>query len=391
MRVLNSLSDLNIIRILNLIWRAKKISRVEIASILKMDKSTVTRIISRLERENLVQETTFGESRPQGGRKPIFLEINGSFACAGGIQINTEQMFVCLTDLRGTILFESIQKIDEDDYAKNGFAGILKSGIKLLQENASRMRISIAGIGLGVPGIVDIENKKIIQSIPLLIETPFDVARTVNEIIDVPFFLENDALCCCYTEKFRDVVKSAKNFLYVFVDQRRLHPIKNSPKNLSVGLGIVFNGKIFHGANLHAGEFRSMLWRESSSSQFSMDTQGLMNLESETLQKIFLELSQNVAFLANTLSLELIFVGGIERRFSENLVNLIRQECVRLWPYKWNKKKTIESATVYKRAVSYGAALMVLDKIFSVPDFSAHENQNPAMPKSEYQSSLFPL
>lgn len=175
-RVLNSLSDLNILRILNLIWRAKKISRVEIASVLKMDKSTVTKIISRLEQKNLVQEAAFGESRPQGGRKRVFLEINGSFACAGGIQINTEQMLVCLADLRGTILFERSQKIDEDDYAKNGFAGILRSGINLLQENAARLRIPIAGIGLGVPGIVDTENKKIIQSIPLLLEKPFDIA-----------------------------------------------------------------------------------------------------------------------------------------------------------------------------------------------------------------------
>ena len=116
-RVLNSLSDLNIIRILNLIWRSKKISRTEIASILKMDKSTVTKIISRLKRKNLVQEAGFGESRPQGGRKTCFLEINGSFACVGGIHINTEQIVVCLADLCGTILFESVQKIDENDYA----------------------------------------------------------------------------------------------------------------------------------------------------------------------------------------------------------------------------------------------------------------------------------
>ncbi len=373
-RVLNSLSDLNILRILNLIWRAKKISRVEIASVLKMDKSTVTKIISRLEQKNLVQEAAFGESRPQGGRKRVFLEINGSFACAGGIQINTEQMLVCLADLRGTILFERSQKIDEDDYAKNGFAGILRSGINLLQENAARLRIPIAGIGLGVPGIVDTENKKIIQSIPLLLEKPFDIAQAASEIVDVPFFLENDARCCCYTEKFCGKFEPSKNFMYVFVDHRKLHPVKNSPKNISVGLGFASKEKIFHGANSCMGEFRSIFWRESSSSQFSLATQNITNLESEEAQKIFVELGKNVAFLANTLSLELVFVGGIEKRFSENLVELIRKESARLWPYEWNKTKSIESANISTRAVSYGATMMVLDKIFSVPDFPAREN-----------------
>lgn len=374
MRVLNSLSDLNILRILNLIWRAKKISRIEIASILKMDKSTVTKIISRLEQKNLVQETAFGESQPQGGRKRIFLEINGNFACVGGIQINTEQMIVCLADLRGTILFESAQKIDEDDYAKNGFAGILQSGIKLLQKNAERMRISIAGIGLGVPGIVDIENKKIIQSIPLLIEKPFDIARVASELVDVPIFLENDARCCCYAERIGGKLKPSKNFMYVFIDYRRLNPVKNSPKNISVGLGFASKEKIFHGANSCMGEFRSIFWSDTSSSQFSLATQNILNLESEKAQKIFVELSKNVAFLVNTLSLELVFVGGIEKPFSEKLVNLIRKESERLWPYEWNKTKSIEIANISTRAVSYGAMMMVLDKIFSVPDFPAREN-----------------
>lgn len=374
MRVLNSLSDLNILRILNLIWRAKKISRIEIASILKMDKSTVTKIISRLEQKNLVQETAFGESQPQGGRKRIFLEINGNFACVGGIQINTEQMIVCLADLRGTILFESAQKIDEDDYAKNGFAGILEDGIKLLQKNAERMRISIAGIGLGVPGIVDIENKKIIQSIPLLIEKPFDIARVASELVDVPIFLENDARCCCYAERIGGKLKPSKNFMYVFIDYRRLNPVKNSPKNISVGLGFASKEKIFHGANSCMGEFRSIFWRDTSSSQFSLATQNILNLESEKAQKIFVELSKNVAFLVNTLSLELVFVGGIEKPFSEKLVNLIRKESERLWPYEWNKTKSIEIANISTRAVSYGAMMMVLDKIFSVPDFPAREN-----------------
>lgn len=374
MRVLNSLSDLNILRILNLIWRAKKISRIEIASILKMDKSTVTKIISRLEQKNLVQETAFGESQPQGGRKRIFLEINGNFACVGGIQINTEQMIVCLADLRGTILFESAQKIDEDDYAKNGFAGILEDGIKLLQKNAERMRISIAGIGLGVPGIVDIENKKIIQSIPLLIEKPFDIARVASELVDVPIFLENDARCCCYAERIGGKLKPSKNFMYVFIDYRRLNPVKNSPKNISVGLGFASKEKIFHGANSCMGEFRSIFWSDTSSSQFSLATQNILNLESEKAQKIFVELSKNVAFLVNTLSLELVFVGGIEKPFSEKLVNLIRKESERLWPYEWNKTKSIEIANISTRAVSYGAMMMVLDKIFSVPDFPAREN-----------------
>ena len=126
MRVLNSLTDLNTMRILRLVWQAKKISRVELASMLKMDKSTVTKIIADLSQNNLAREAEAGASGPQGGRKPVFLEINASYACAGGIEINPQRMYVCLEDFCGTILYEKMQEIAPDSYAQKGFLGFLK-------------------------------------------------------------------------------------------------------------------------------------------------------------------------------------------------------------------------------------------------------------------------
>ena len=161
MRVLNSLSDLNIMRILRLVWKRKNVSRVEIASALKMDKSTVTKIISELTEKNLAREAEAGSSGPQGGRKPIFLEINASYACVGGIEISPERMYVCLEDFCGTILYETMQAIDPVSFAQKGFLGFVKEGIDLLQAASGRLRIKLAGIGLGVPGIVESDADRI--------------------------------------------------------------------------------------------------------------------------------------------------------------------------------------------------------------------------------------
>ena len=46
MKSINAPSDINVSRILRLVWQKRGISRIEIASQLGIDKSTVTKIVS---------------------------------------------------------------------------------------------------------------------------------------------------------------------------------------------------------------------------------------------------------------------------------------------------------------------------------------------------------
>ena len=371
-----------------MLWQSKKISRVEIAAALKMDKSTVTKIIAELTEKNLARETDSGTSGPQGGRKPVFLEINGSYACAGGIEINPERMYVCLEDFCGSILYESAREIDPDSYAQKGFLGFVREGIELLQASSERLRIKIAGIGIGIPGMVEAESGKIIQSIPLLIEDGIDVAKEVQSLTKVPVFVENDARCCCYTERLLSKGPKARNMMYVLAEHRLLQPLEGSPKNLSVGLGLILNGKIYHGANATAGEFRSVYWESPGKSQFSPACKNVQSLDDQNAVKTFKELAKNIAFLVNTLSLEVVYVGGIEKKYAENIIKFIREEIVYLWPYAWNKTTIVSTASTSQRAVSYGAGAKVLDKLFSVPELDEGGRKRRESSGSPYQYLL---
>ncbi len=377
-------------RILRFIWQKKKASRVEIASALKMDKSTVTKIISELEEKNLARETEIGASGPQGGRKPMLLEINPSYACAGGIEIGPERMAVCLEDFFGTILYENSLAIDPDSYAQKGFLGFFKQGVETLEEAAGRLRVKIAGIGLGVPGIVDADGAKIIQSIPLLVEDGIDAAKEAQAWTKVPVFAENDARCCCYAEQILSRSPKTRNMMYVLAQSRPLQPLKDAPRNLSVGLGLILNGKIYHGANATAGEFRSVDWESPSKTQFSPACKSAQSLDGPGAAKTFRELAKNIAFLVNTLSLDVVYVGGLEKKYAEEIVKFIREEIVYLWPYAWNKTTVVAAASISQKAVSYGAAANVLDKIFSVPelDEGGRRRKTPATSPYQYLLSL---
>ena len=83
MKSINSQSDINVSRILRLIWQKNGISRIEIAAQLGLDKSTVTKIVSALLDVGIVHEFAHGITGPQGGRKPIYLEISEAFAVVG--------------------------------------------------------------------------------------------------------------------------------------------------------------------------------------------------------------------------------------------------------------------------------------------------------------------
>lgn len=371
MRVLNSLSEINISRILRLIWLEKKISRVDIATCLGMDKSTVTKITSELSSMGIIREAEAGESGPQGGRKPIFLELNKEFAVVGGIEINPQNFNCSLVSINGEIVFTYSESINTDEYAALGLMGFFEKVFQIIKKEAKAKKRILLGIGVGLPALIDVEQGTINQSIPLMIYEPVDFIKKAEEITKLPVFFDNDARCCCYTEKMIwRTSTTEKNMMYVLVQHRPQQPVKNSPRNISVGFGFVLNGKIYHGANSTAGEFRSMLWNPTSQNQFVNGAAAIEKLSDSSVNGIFKELAQNIAFLVNTLNLDVVYVGGIEKKATAELLNYIREDIAYLWPYEPNKTSLVTSASVTENVVSEGAAILVLDKIFGVPELA---------------------
>jgi len=389
MRVLNSLSEINILRIIRLLWIEKKISRVDIASKLAMDKSTVTKITSELTQKNIIKEAESGESGPQGGRKPVYLELNSEYACVAGIEINPEKIYCSLINLMGEPIFEYSEKIVCDEEYHFELMECFTKAFNILKEKSINLKNNIIGIGVGIPALVDVKSGKIIQSIPLQISEPIDFIQQAEKITNLPVFFDNDAKCCCYAEKmFWNDSSDVKNMMYVMVQHRPQQPVKNSPKNISVGFGFVLNGKIYHGANSSAGEFRSMMWDSSSKNQFVNGKDSIKSLSDEKkVLPIFKELAKNVSFLVNTLNLDVVYVGGIERKYAEKIVKYIREDVIYLWPYEWNKTSTITTGVISENVVSVGAAILVLDKLFSIPELSEEYSLSTSFyeKKSSYQ------
>ena len=388
MKSINSLSDINVSRILRLIWQQKGISRVEIANSLHLDKSTVTKIVSSLDEIGIISEIAEGSTGPQGGRKPIYLEIAPKCACVGGIEINPERFVCCLLDLHGTVLFQHQELITPESFSELFVEGVFKKAYKLIAYEAIKLGVSMIGIGVGLPGLVNSAKGTVECSVSLMIDETYAFIDNVTKYTDIPISIENDARCCCYGELMNKFDNLVKNSLFVLAEYRVLQPMSKSKKNLSIGLGIVMDGKIIKGPEGSAGEFRSMLWEDGNKGQFLSGEDSLSSIISENkeINSVFYELAQHIAFLVNTLNLQCVYIGGVEQIYVEKISQLIRERIHLQWPYTKKDNLMIRSASYGSLAVAYGAASMYIDQLFSLPSLSTSSKKGLSI--LEYLSSV---
>lgn len=379
MKTQSSYSDINTSRILRLIWQKKRISRVEIAGVLGIDKSTVTKIVNELKDLGILRETLQGNSGPLGGRPPVFLEITPGFACVGGIEINPDRVVCCLLNLQGDIIFEDRQAITTQDFLKMHIKGVFSKAYQTIQKRADELGIKLVGIGLGLPGLLNSSRGEIEYSVPLMIQTPFSLKDQLSEVTDIPVEIENDARCCCYSEIISSRSSAVNNMIFVLTEYRAYKPVENSKKNFAVGFGIVLDSKLLKGHDDTAGEFRSMLWEEGTVGQFhSGDGKLSEKLEDNSeMRSVFMELARHIAFLVNTLNLQTVCIGGMEPKYIKVLENYVHERIEVQWSYANERKIDVRMSTYDDLAVAHGAGSMYLTKIFSIPEMKAEKVPMP--------------
>jgi predicted transcriptional regulator len=112
MAIVKRTKIVNTARILREIWLAKSISRIEIARKLKLNKSTVTNIMTDLLSRNVVLLADEGEPGPKGGRKPVNLILNKKFGFVLGVEMRPESYTAVAVDLDGEVLFYKSEQME---------------------------------------------------------------------------------------------------------------------------------------------------------------------------------------------------------------------------------------------------------------------------------------
>ncbi len=349
-------------RIFKTIWRSPNISRVEIASKLGLDKSTVTNQVNRLIDFGLIEETEAGEASVRGGRRPIGLAIRKSFGRILGLEIQVGSYTAVVVNLSGEVLAERKEKLDVD---AGNFSEVV---LRIVRDSASGLSSGpgpLLGVGVGVGGLVDLKKSRIRYSVPLGISKPLDFGKTVAAKLALPCFVENDANCCAWGELAFNRGEEPRDFLFALVEYRSDKASRGNFGGLGVGFGIVYGGKVYSGAHGNAGEFRSAFCDGRGELQFSLSKEELMRVESDrsVLDRASDELARNMALLVNTMDFDRVYIGGDIEGLNTDFPATLRRRLEENWMYPSPRDVEIGYSSFGGKAVAYGAAGMMLDRL----------------------------
>jgi len=231
------LRRLNRVAILQLLCDRGPLSRVEIAKILQLNPSTVTRIVHELIEENWVLERgNKGEGSAKGGRRPSLLEFNYRAALIIGLDLGGTKVAGAIVDLEGNILY---RQSFSSCLGRDGLESLVNL-VQMLATVPCSPGQEIKAIGIGVPGIVRSKEGVVVWA-PSLGWRELPLKRILEERVGIPTFVENDVNLRTLGEHWRGAGQGTHNLVCIFI-------------GTGIGAGIIIGGELYRGANEAAGE-----------------------------------------------------------------------------------------------------------------------------------------
>lgn len=207
------------------------ISRAELKRITGLAPTTVSTLVDELIEKGFVRETGVLDTGSIG-RKAVSIEINPSGIHFAGVDIESDKVIVDIYDLKFNVILHS--EIELKTYSE--IVNFIISTLKSAEEN---MKISIYSVLIGVSGIIDRKNNKLLISTVMDINDENFAEDIKNEFPKIKVELFNSSALIAYAEK---EIRGIKDLISVDIGK-------------GVGSGIIIDGKIYTGASGTAGEF----------------------------------------------------------------------------------------------------------------------------------------
>ncbi len=232
------ISEINKIKITNLIRDNDGISRAELAKTSGLSAPTVSRIVETLIQEGLATEIGAGESR--GGRRPTLLKFSGVDSFIVGIDLGTTNIYGVLTDLDAKVIAE----IRRPTQVEEGFARVMErtSGIIAeLREQLGTRKGRVCGIGMAIAGLINRE-LNIVEFSPDFHWHNVDIRASLAQDPDTPVIFDNVTRVMALGEMWYGAGRDFRNFIMINV-------------GYGIGAGIITQGAPLYGLKGLAGEF----------------------------------------------------------------------------------------------------------------------------------------
>lgn len=232
--------DINQTIFLHLIRERQPISRADISKYTGLRAGTVSAIVNRLIKSNLVYEGTEGPS--SGGRPPKNLYINAESFYVLAVDIGVSDTFFAVSDFNGRILKQNSILTEGDP---EQFLNSLADEIEKLMMN-QYPRATFGAVGVSVPGLIDRETGTVEIS-PNLEWKNVPLRQILEGRLKLPIYIENDANAAAFSELWFGPLDEAnvRTLIYILVVE-------------GLGTGLIINGELHVGSRVGLGGFGHM-------------------------------------------------------------------------------------------------------------------------------------
>ena len=215
-------------------------TRGRLISATGLSRATVSSLVVEMQKEGLLCETRHPTATGQG-RPPARLTLERSAGLAIGVDVGVRHIAVAVGDLSRRVLAERWISLPHGHSADHGAPTVLRCIQETLDEAGADPH-GLVGAAISIAAPVAPERGQFMIPGVLPGWSGQQLANLIGERWDIPVAVENDANLGALAEHTWGDLQGATSLLYVKMASR-------------LGLGIVIDGSIYHGAQGSAGEF----------------------------------------------------------------------------------------------------------------------------------------
>ena len=241
---------INRFHVMDAIRREGPIARVEISDLTQLSATTVSAITAALLEDGLVIPRALGGLRDGGsdltrGRPRVLLELNPQAAFVVGVKLTPDHITVATTDFCANPKATLTLPIRISRQPASVIADLVEDGVQRCVADAGVAIERVAGLCVGLPGRIE-RTTGLCQSSPIFGETDVPFAAALQQRLGVPTVIESDVNLVTMAESWFGEARGLPDFLVVSLEH-------------ALGLGIMYHGELYRGANGLAPDLGGLL------------------------------------------------------------------------------------------------------------------------------------
>ena len=221
--------------VLDTIRAGGPMSRKRIAEVTGLTFQTVSNIASRLISVGFVTEESRGVRKSQSRT----LRLNEDAAYVVGVQLDRSTLSVAITNFAAHILVQN----QVDISWSNDPETILSLTQRMVEDLVAESPVTlheIRGVGIGVPGPIDLERGRLREPPNFVGWERFPLKDRLEQLLGIPAFIDRNASAAALGEHWHELGVNTTDFIYVYLGS-------------GIGSGIFTDGRIHRGASGNSG------------------------------------------------------------------------------------------------------------------------------------------